>query len=516
MKTNINAAVARIMIIYVCCVASACNDMMNIDATDFFRDDAYWQTENQAIEAVNGCYRALNDADLYGNGGAGAAINNYECMTPNAYHKDNLYNTHDFAIGSQSATTLGMNLITWRGCYRGIGRCNNVIDKITGISMDEKLKTRLIAEAKFLRALYYHKMNVVFNGVPLVLTPPNVEEHSRLARASYEEVKAQILKDLDEAVPALETKYPSEQDGRATKGAAFALKAKVLLQDLDYSGTIGACESLFALNRYELFPDYNGIFRQANTGNSEVIFDVRWKYPNTNCDYDIIHAQYNVQAPVQELIDAYQMIDGKSITESPLYDSANPYENRDPRFNQTILWIGKPWRNRIADASDLHQTGYGFIKYTEYTATTTGALSTSDIPYVVLRYADVLLMYAEALNELLAAPDEKVYRTVNEVRGRESVNMPPLPDGLTKEQMREAIRLERRIEMAGEDDYFYAIRRWKTIETDMNASVHTCSIAPYTGAVIETRHFNPARDYYWPIPYTEIDLNPELEQNPGY
>ena len=184
-------------------------------------------------------------------------------------------------------------------------------------------------------------------------------------------------------------------------------------------------------------------------------------------------------------------------------------------MTQTIAWVGKPWRNRTATAADFHQTGYAFIKYTEYNATSTGTINNSDIPYVVLRYADVLLMYAEAVNEL-EGPVESVYNAVNEVRGRESVNMPPLPLNLSKEQMREAIQLERRIEMAGEDDYFYAIRRWKTVEKLMNGSVHTSSIPPYSGAVIETRTFNPDRDYLWPIPYTEIDLNPNLTQNPGY
>ncbi|CAK7038448.1 MAG: SusD-like protein P25 [Petrimonas sp.] len=492
-------------------VLLSCNDMLNTTSKDFYIEESFWQTSQHAMDAITGCYRVLNETGMYGE----YTINMFECMTPNAFHKDNYYSTRDFATGSHTETTLGMNQITWRVCYRGIGRCNNVIEKVPDIVMDEKLKNRIIGEAKFLRAFYYWKMNAVFHGVPLILSSPNLEKDASLPRNSYEEVRNQIIKDLDEALPVLETKYSRADDGRATKGAALALKAKVLLQDLDYAGTKAACEDLFSLKRYELFPNYNGLFRQANTGNSSVIFDVRWKYPFTNCNYDLFHGQYNTQAPVQELIDAYQMIDGKSIADSPLYDPSNPFENRDPRLTQTIAWVGKPWRNRTATAADFHQTGYAFIKYTEYNATSTGTINNSDIPYVVLRYADVLLMYAEAVNEL-EGPVKSVYNAVNEVRGRESVNMPPLPLNLSKEQMREAIQLERRIEMAGEDDYFYAIRRWKTVEKLMNGSVHTSSIPPYSGAVIETRTFNPDRDYLWPIPYTEIDLNPNLTQNPGY
>ncbi len=490
---------------------TSCVDLLNTEPKDFYVEDSFWKTSNHAIDAINGAYRALNHNDLYGE----YVWNMYECLTPNAYHKDNYYNTRDFAVGAHSETTLGLNLVTWRGAYRGIGRCNSVIDNVPKIEMDENLKNRIIGEAKFLRAFFYWKLNSVFHGVPLVLTSPNVEEHALLPRNTYAEVKDQIIKDLDEATLVLEKEYSQKDDGRATKGAALALKARVLLQDLDYKGVKSACEKIFELNKYKLFPNYNGLFRQANIGNSEIIFDVRFKHPELYANYDIYNTQYNIQVPVQELIDAYQMIDGKSILESDLYDPSNIFKNRDPRLEQGILWVGKPWRGKIATAADCHQTGYSFIKYTEYNATTEGTLSNSEMSFVISRYADVLLSYAEATNEL-EGPVESVYKAVNEVRGRESVNMPPLPSGLSKEKMREAIRLERRIEMAGEEDYFYAIRRWKTAEIEMNGSVHTSSIPPYKGAVIETRKFDASRDYLWPIPFTEIDLNPNLKQNPKY
>ena len=501
------------ILILVCCIS--CTKMMDTDPTYFYTDDSFWKTSSHAIEAVNGCYRALNSGNLFGSDMA--PFFNFENMTPNSFHKDNNQNTRDYATGNHTGTTLGMNNVIWTGCYAGIGRCNNVIDKVPEIDMDVNLKNRIVAEAKFLRAFYYWTMNSVFNGVPLVLTSPNMEEHGRLPRNTHAEVKAQIIKDLDEAAPHLETRYSAAEDGRATKGACYALKARVLLQDLDYAGTVAACENLFALNRYALFPNYNGMFRQANRGNSEIIFDVRWIYPTLYANYDIYHAQYNIQVPVQGLIDAYQATDGKSISESNVYDPAKPFENRDPRLAQSIHWIGRPWRGTIADEQHFHVSGFIFTKYTEYVnATTSATISNSYTPYVLLRYGDVLLMYAEALNEL-NGPVEGVYKAVNDVRGRESVKMPPLPVGLSKEAMREAIRLERRIEMAGEGDYFYAIRRWKTIETEMNASVYAGNLGgKYQGQLLETRKFNPQRDYFWPIPYTQIDLNPALVQDSGY
>ena len=516
MKLN---SIKKYPIILICACFMSCSDFLNMDPTDTYTDDSFWKTSSQAVDAINACYRALNEADLYG--ATSAPVFYYETLSPNAYHKDNDQEIATYARGAHTSTTLGMNVVTWRGCYRGIGRCNNVIDKVPAIEMDETLKKRIIGEAKFLRALYYWTLNAMFGGVPLILTSPNMEEHGKLPRNTHAEVVAQIIKDLDEAVPVLETKYVAAQDGRATKGAALTLKARVLLQNHDYPGTAKACEDVFALNRYELFPDYNGIFRQANIGNSEVIFDVRWLYPTYSHGYDIFHGQYQTQTPVQGLIDAYQMIDGKSIHESPLYNPENPFENRDPRLDGTVVWIGKPWRARIALATELFTTGYAFTKFTEYSVATTSAALTGSInPYVVLRYADVLMMYAEALNEIEGAT-EKVYKAVNDVRGRISVEMPPLPAGLSKEAMREAIRLERRIEFAGEGYYYHDIRRWGIAQDVMNdAYVYKSNLAPDAGidggSVGGQRKFRADRDYLFPIPYTQIDLNPNLVQNPGY
>src|SRR5690606_3652766 len=143
-------------------------------------------------------------------------------------------------------------------------------------------------------------------------------------------------------------------------------------------------------------------------------------------------------------------------------------------------------------------------KFTEYNATTQGTIpaNQSDDNFVVIRFADVLLMYAEALNEV-SGPVQDVYSSINKVRQRPSVNMPPLPSGLSQEEMRETIRYERRIELGVELRYFFDIRSWGTLDLLMNHPVYN-----YKNDLIQIRSFKPNRDYYWPIPYTEIDLNP--------
>jgi hypothetical protein len=193
-----------------------------------------------------------------------------------------------------------------------------------------------------------------------------------------------------------------------------------------------------------------------------------------------------------------------------LYDPDNPSLNRDPRFYQAIVYIGAPFRGKIADDRVCHQTGYTFKKLTMYDIEDIGTITNSEMNFPLIRYADILLMYAEALNEV-SGPTTEVYDAINQVRSRPTVEMPDLPAGLTKEQMRDAIRLERRIEFAGEGLYFYDIKRWKTAEVENVGAFYN-----YKGEVISNRVFNPNRDYLWPIPFTEIDLNPNLIQNPNY
>ncbi len=484
----------------------SCNNLLDTNPTDFYSQETYWQNSQHALNALTGCYEALTSSDLYN-----AQIPfMFEAMSPNAFNYDNQGAAGDIARGVHTATTLGINNFMWRGCYRGIGRCNTLLSNIERIEMDNQLKSRIIGEAKFLRAFYYYRLNILFNGVPLIINEPDPTEQSTLPRNSYDEVLEQIFKDLNDAASVLPVSYSNSDKGRATKGAALALKARALLQNYRYNDVVKTIEEIFSLKVYSLYPNYNGIFRKANEGNQEIIFDIRFQAPELTNSYDIIMAQYSTQAPVKGLIDLYQMVDGLSITESELYNPEQPYENRDPRFKQSILYIGAPWRNRTATIADLHQTGFSFRKFTEYNELTQGTISNSDVNYVEIRFADVLLMYAEALNEI-SGPTDDVYNAINSIRQRKTVGMPVIPQGLSKESMKEAIRLERRIELAGEGSYFYDIRRWKTIEKDMNEPIFD-----YKGNLIENRKFDPDRDYFWPIPYTEIDLNPNLQQNPGY
>ncbi len=314
------------------------------------------------------------------------------------------------------------------------------------------------------------------------------------------------------------------------KGAATDFEGNFTLEDIDENALLvvsyvgyqtkevmvagksnltKAAKSVIDMNQYSLFPDYRGLFMLENEGNSEVIFDVQYAVPEFTVPWDIIiELQINV-APTLDLVNSYHMKDGKSIQESSLYDPDQPYENRDPRLHQTVVIPGYMYRGGIVPDDKYFSTGYGFKKYTTYKDDVSQPnIIDSEINFIVLRYADVLLMYAESQNEA-SGPDPSVYNALNKIRMR--VGMPEITPGLSKDQMREVIRQERRIELAGEGLYYHDIRRWRTAEIVMNADVWNSK-----GEVLQSRSFNPQRDYLWPIHETTIQENPALKQNPGY
>lgn len=502
------------------------DDLLDFQPKDRYTEGNFWASETSATRYLTGCYAVLTYSGMYG----GDATPLWEeTATPNAYNKDNSGSWNSIATGLHSGTTEGIIASRWSHAYAGIGRCNSLLERIDEVPMAEATKQRMIGEALFLRALFYFNLVTYWKDVPLILEAPNPATQSKLFRDPKEKVVQQIIEDLDNAAVALPLGYDSNNIGRATKGAALALKAKVLLfeasplfntdQD-NQKWKIAADAALDVINLadeagYDLYPDYRGLFLPENENNEEVIFDVQFIFPDLGNSFDLINRQYNNNAPTLDLVEAYAMKSGLPITD-PLsgYDENNPYVDRDPRFAATIVYPGARYMGEIVSNSRFAITGFGLKKYSIYTedkpdpALADLKAGQSYTNYIVLRYADVLLMYAEALNEF-SGPEGAVFDAIDKVRGR--VGMPAVSRSLDQEALREVIRHERRIEFAGEGYYYNDIRRWKTAEDLMDSGVYT-----WDNNIIEQRSFNPLRDYWWPITQAERDLNPNLGQNPEY
>lgn len=526
MKVMKNIYLFSLLSILLLFVGGCSDSMLDFQPKDRYTEGNFWVTESSADRYLTSCYAALRTSGLYG-GDATPLFE--ETASPNAYNNSNTSSWNSIAVGLQSGSTGGIIAARWSHAYGGIGRCNTLIQRIEEVPMEESVKQRMIGEALFLRALFYFNLTAYWGDIPLILDPPNPATQSNLPRDPMETVIEQIREDLDRAAVMLPLHYGSNDIGRATKGAAKALKAKVLLfeasplfnptndQQKWKNAADAAAEVINMANEtgYGLYRDYRGLFLPDNENNEEVIFDVQFIFPFLGNSFDLINRQYNTNAPTLSLVNAYEMKNGLPIVDPASgYDPNNPYANRDPRLEATIVYPGSRYMGETVSNTRFAITGFGLKKYGIYTedkpddALADLKAGQSYTNYIVLRYADVLLMYAEAKNEF-SGPDESVYNAIDAVRRR--VDMPDIPRGLNQEEVRGIIQRERRVEFAGEGYYYNDVRRWKIAETVMNTGVYT-----WDNKIIEQRSFNPQRDYWWPITDVERDLNPILGQNPHY
>lgn len=496
----------KYIVLLLTSILSSCNQsMLDVNPTDRFTEQTFWQTEEHAVAGLNAVYNALLNGSLHG----GSYMGDIEGATPNLYVYQSA--TGNIARGIHDASNTALINNRWDQAYTGIGRANTLLARIGDIKMADANKKRYAAEAKFLRALFYFNLWSAYGGVPVILDAPKAEQGT-LPRNTADEVLNQIVKDLNEAATDLPKTFSGADKGRATSGAALALKARTLLYASKWAEAAAAAKAVMDAKTYTLFPDFRSLFMQENEGNAEVIFDIQYKNPEYTHGNDINYDQFNSFAPTLDLVNDFYMIDGKSIGTSPLYDPANPYKNRDPRLNATIMTVGSQFKGKTVVASTYPQTGFGLKKGTTYKdnepAPAGKVDNISDLNNIVLRYGEVLLNYAEAQNEA-AGPDASVYAALNLLRTR--AGMPAVTPGLSKDQLRQEIRHERRIETAGEGLYYFDIRRWRTAEKVMNAEAFN-----WQGKRVDTRTFDPNRDYLWPVPSAAIQLNAALTQNPGY
>ena len=502
MKKYISLYVTVILII----TGSSCKKDLHVDPSDQYTEETFWKTPADAMAGLSGCYNTLFDCQTW--------LYETDMITANGIAYNSANGTDAIARGAHNPIT-DMIVNRWAQAYRGIGRTNTFLSKINEVTgMTEDLKNRTIGEAKFLRAFYYQGLADNYGGVPLILDAPHLPTQATLPRNTKKEVVDQVIKDLDEAIPALPNTYSAGTDvGRVTKGAALALKARVLLYNERWAEAATAAKTLIDLNIHSLFPDYRNLFLQANEHNSEVIFNVEYQAPRFLHNFDYDSYVLNRPAPTRNLADVYLMTDGKPKEESSLYDPVKPFDNRDPRLLQTIYPVGYKFNGRITAQGNVVTTGFGLKKYTNLTdndAQPAPNGNTGQINLIYIRYAEVLLTYAEAQNEVVG-PDASVYDAINSLRRRSSVHMPDLTTGLTKDEMRLQIRRERRVELAFEGLYYSDVKRWKTIEIENNQPVRN-----YLNVNISERRFNKDRDYLWPIPSDQVQINPNLQQNPNW
>ena len=381
----------------------------------------------------------------------------------------------------------------WTGVYNNINFANQILDNVPGISMDATLKARYLAEAQFIRAYDYFRLVRAFGAVPLRLHTPKASSDYNLARTPAAEVYAQIETDLTAAASVLPATYSSVDIGHVTKGAALALHAKVALYQKKWSDVVTYTNQVTALGVYTLFPNYEKMFRTQNKNNSESIFEIQNALiPNQPGESNSQYSQ--VQMPRTS-----DPASGWGFND-PSPSLIAEFESGDPRLAATVIYNGQTTAEGdvISGASNPY---YNYKSYVPFSQFVSGFNTGCQQDFMVLRYADVLLMNAEANNELGATSAALASLEMVRARAREG-NANILPAVTTTDQgtLRNAIYHERRVELG--------------MEFDRHADV----IRQGRGAtVFGPLGFKAGKSEVWPIPQNEIDLGAGvLTQNPGY
>lgn len=555
------------IIIYISAILitfSSCDDYLNRMPLNNPSDETFLSNETEMKMALTACY-----SDLWLNFSVMPFMLTFDYLTDIGYERD-VSALQALGQGAGDATNKVI-VDYWKGFYNGIAKCNNLIQNMERgrANVNAATYAQIKAEARFLRALYYSYLIELYGDVPLVTEVLSLN-NSKMARTPKSAVVDFILKELTEASgDMVEANNPVS--GHASKGAALAIKARVALYNERWADAISASSAVMAMEgtQYALESNYSKLFRNEGEASKEVIFSVQYMVGTQVHTLYRLFGSRNASAftnkkPAYQLADSWECVDGLPIDKSPLFDPKDPFKNRDPRLGYTLAVPGSEFLgfqfethgDSIQCWNYLTNKRVNNLEATHAYATFTGlcwrkyanvedrlASNQCDMNPIIIRYAEVLLTYAEA--KIKAGQiDASVYEAINKVRKRPSVNMPPITT-TDPTELFYAVCRERKYEFAGEGLRLFDIRRWKIAEDVMNEPllgrmkkaypdkaprIDKFANAYYEGIpiasqgesadfkmrVVDRRIFNAERDYLWPIPYIERQTNPELVQNPNY
>jgi len=484
----------------------------------------------------------------------------------------------------------------WQVHYRTIARCHTVLDNLEKLksTMTEAAYAQLDGELRFVRAYCYSQMIELYGDVPLLKSAVDLN-NANVARTPKNEIEKFLLDELTAIAEKLPVSQPQSGHVRASRVAAYMLKARVALYAKQFQVAAQAANTALTLSNglFDLTPfnnSVNFVGKDHTVGEPDVSNIFGHTGFKTSKEW-IWVAEYNMTipgnthnqqyysasrlgkgvcywGPTQDLINTFQAKDGLPITESPLYNAAKPYENRDPRLDMYCVRPGSrymgyqfeptttvtqaknywpvlngtsatPSNVANADATNAFRSFSGYlwrkpVDIADFNSTSVSGVS--DLNVGIFRFAELLLVYAEAKIEANDI-DASVYTAINRVRRR--ALMPDLPTGLSQAQLRKALRYERKVELANDGLRWYDLRRWGIANTVMNGSLYLNRDAkPWTSAVLTgfddsytplynrteaLKYFTTQdvvyrqnKDEYWPVPKSEMDANNKLVQNPGY
>lgn len=508
---------------------SCTKGFLDVVPNDQLSGPTFWKTEADANMALAGAYR---------NWEVGMNIVLGDAMTDNDY-------SHMTVTGYQqvgNGTVSPQNVLVGTGAraftYTQIRKYNNFLENVSQMTtLDENKKQAMMAEVRFLRAYDYFLKAMYFGDMPLITA--TIASTELPSRTPVGEIHTFILNELTEISNILPVQNVVESKGHITAGAALALKARLELFLGKYEDAMASSKAVIDMGVYELYPNYEELFYRQNSGsNKESIAEVQHIMNDyaTSIPWQRLPSWkggYAESGVSKSLVDEYETSNGLPIADDPTYDPDNPFANRDPRLDMTVAHAGSMWFGRYYTALDPLINGVSNPDYYLNDGSKAGQMGKKyldpliqnaerqnfDANIMVIRLAEMYLTYAEAAVELGTNLDVAL-NYINLLRDRAGHTDATV---LT----RELVRRERRVELALEGLRYFDIKRWNLGPSVMNGPYYGSrlgSVDPNTGQVtwgngyilVENRKFYPERNYLLPIPQSELDVNPNMTQNPGY
>lgn len=515
---------------------TACSDFLDRNPGDALGPSSFWKTEADAKQALTGCYSQFEN---------GSDIMYWDAASDNAYN----FHIHEgwrmIGDGSLSEGTPGKEMFN----FLGIRACNEYLENEEKITFTTPgMKERYEAEVRCVRAYLYFVRAFNYGDFPFFTTNFITPEESKVPRTAKATIDEFVIKELLECIPMLPGKAAAES-GHFSKGAAQALLMRAYLYDKKYDEALAIAK---AIEGYSLFNGtYEETFLMKNQQSDEFILNRDYIENTASMDFTPFLPNsaggWSSVVPTQQLVDAYEMADGRTIEEAKAtgdYTDENPYVKRDPRLRATVIYPGQNWNGAIFNsvspgtgdfgpANNITHTGYNFKKFYADLSEFPQTFQNTSKSIPIFRYAEVLLTIAEAKTELNQI-DSELYDAIDKVRERAGMPKVDRTKYNNQAKLRELVRRERRVEFAYEGQRRYDIIRWGVGEQMLNYDHYTCKRGtvtdvvadPATGDVnvkldkpaerIETRVFNNGHQDLLPIPLTKMDKNPQLVQNPGY
>lgn len=482
--------------------------------------DNFYNNYKEADMALMGVYNSFENAWWHA----------FEFMSDNGYCHHSWQGSLDFGSWTHNSSS-GRARDSWSIAYRTIGRVNMFLENMEACPVDEDAKNIMLAEARFIRAYFYADLVHLFGDVPLILKTLPLAE-AKVERTPKAEVIKAAEEDFDFAIKHLKEK-PSDV-GRASLGAAWAFKARMYLYQKRWQEAAAAAKKVIDLDVYNLYTDYAGIFEEENENNIEVIFDLQYiknlraqPWPSTCLNF----TEWPTAGVTLSIIDQYYMKDtGKAIADAASgYNIIRPLDNRDPRMEATFVLPGSKFvAGMTYIPANLEAEVQTSIRPRKYADINNADRGNCGINIILMRYADVLLIRAEALIES-GDTSHEIYDLINKVRQRKTVEMPKIEDvegaNLGTDQLRNILRHERRVEFAFEFTRYADMRRWEDKDAVQDVWTYNKSKLKdpnvpsewvFERIKIATRTFDDKKGWLWPIPQDERQNNPNLTQNPGF